>query len=301
MLPSSFCYTANVVFCERFLMTQSRFWVLASLFCLLSITSCSTIEQRVNKVIEPRSEPASKSQLARFLPLGNPSNATSDFSNRNNFLLFKRSFVLSYNNERGTLNWVAWRTTISDLGESLPRPQFEPDPDLPLTFKKVTPMNYSGSGYDRGHMVPSADRFGDPPSNAETFQMTNVVPQSADLNQYVWEKLERYARGIVRRGSDVYTIAGVYGQQEHLKTGVVVPTNCWKVIVVLPPGGSTLNVDESTRIIAVDIPNESGIKNIYWQKFRVPVREIEQKTGYDFFSDLPQELQNRLETQADNY
>jgi endonuclease G len=189
---------------------------------------------------------------------------------------------------------------MNDLGDSLPRPQFEPDPELPLTFKKVTPMDYSGSGFDRGHMVPSADRFGDPSLNTETFQMTNIVPQSADLNQYVWEKLERYARGIVRRGSDVYTIAGVYGEKERLKGDVTVPTNCWKIIVVLSPGGSAMTIDESSRVIAVDIPNESGIKKIYWQRYRVPVREIEQKTGYDFFSDLPQDLQYKLEGRADS-
>ena len=268
---------------------------------VLIMSSCSTIEQQVNRVIEPQPQPPDRARISRLLPFGNPSNATSDFSNRNNFLLFKHSFVISYNNDRGTLNWTAWRTTVNDLGESLPRPQFEPDPDLPITFKKVTPMDYSGSGYDRGHMVPSADRFGDPASNAETFQMTNVVPQSADLNQYVWEKLERYARGIVRRGSDVYTIAGVYGQRERLKGGVIVPTNCWKIMVVLTRGGNALNIDASTRVIAVDMPNETGIKNIYWQKFRVPVREIEQKTGYNFFSGLPQGIQDKLETRADNY
>jgi len=51
----------------------------------------------------------------------------------------------------------------------------------------------------------------------------------------------------------------------------------------------------------VDISNDNGIKNIYWQKFRVPVREIEQKTGFNLFSDLPQDLQDKLETRADNY
>jgi endonuclease G len=286
---------------EKILMTERWFRVLAFLLFASFLWSCSTIEQQVNRAIEPKQQPADQTRVARFLPFGNPSNATADFGNRNNFLLFKRSFVLSYNNDRGTLNWAAWRTTMDDLGESLPRPQFEPDPDLPLTFKKVTPADYSGSGYDRGHMVPSADRFGDPSSNAETFLMTNVVPQSADLNQYVWEKLERYARGIVRRGIDVYTIAGVYGEKERLNGGVTVPTNCWKIIVVLPPGGSAMTIDESSRVIAVDMPNENGIKGIYWQKFRVPVREIEQKTGYNFFSDMPEELQDKLEGRADNY
>jgi endonuclease G len=52
-------------------------------------------------------------------------------------------------------------------------------------------------------------------------------------------------------------------------------------------------------VIAVDIPNENGIKNTNWQKFRVPLREIEQKTGLDFFSALPREFQDRLETRTD--
>jgi len=285
---------------ETILMNDRRLRVLVLLMLGLLSSACATLEKQVNRVIESSPEVDDRSRVAQLLPFGNPSNATADVSNRNNFLVFKRSFAFSYNNDRGTVNWIAWRTTINDLGESLPRPQFAPDPNLPLTFKKITPTDYSSSGYDRGHMVPSADRFGDPLSNNETFLMTNVVPQSADLNQYVWEKLERYARGIVRRGSDVYTIAGVYGEAMRIKGRLTAPTNCWKIIVVLPPGGSVLSVEEGTRVIAVDIPNQSGIKGIYWQKFRVPVREIEQKTGLDIFSDLPRPMQDRLEMSVDD-
>jgi endonuclease G len=48
------------------------------------------------------------------------------------------------------------------------------------------------------------------------------------------------------------------------------------------------------------MPNDNGIKKIYWQKFRVPVREIEQRTGYNFFSDLPVNVQEKLETSVDS-
>jgi endonuclease G len=167
-------------------------------------------------------------------------------------------------------------------------------------MKRIISTDYSGSGFDRGHMLPAADRFGNVQLMDDTFLMTNIVPQAADLNQYVWEKLERYARGIVRRGSDIYTIAGVYGERERLKGRLTVPTNCWKIIVVLPPGGSVLDLDAGTRIVAVDMPNDNGIKKIYWQKFRVPVREIEQRTGYNFFSDLPVNVQEKLETSVDS-
>jgi endonuclease G len=272
------------------------------MFVLLTVNIVGTACWRLPEAGESANPDAitrDRSRANELLPFGDPSNATSDPANSDNFLVYKRSFVFSYNNHRGTVNWIAWGTSINDLGEGLPRPQFAPDPDLPRGFVRIVSTDYSGSGYDRGHMVPSADRFGDPRSNEDTFLMTNVVPQTADLNQYVWEKLERYARGIVRRGSEIYTIAGVYGQKQRIKNKLTVPTNCWKIIVVLAAGtGSGIN--ENTRLIAVDIPNENGIKNIYWQRFRTSVRTLEQKTGYNFFSNLPVDVQDKLETRIDD-
>jgi endonuclease G len=232
---------------------------------------------------------------SNFLPFGNPSNANT--GDRDNYLLVKRTYVVSYSDRRGTANWIAWRTTAADLGESLPRPQFEPDPDLPRGFGVINPSFYSGSGYDRGHLVPSADRFADPAANAETFEMTNITPQAKGLNQYPWEKLERYARGIARRGSDIYTIAGVYGEQGRLKRRVAVPTNIWKIIVVLPRG--TNDVTARTRVIAVDMPNTDAVADDNWQKYLTTVRALEQKTGYNFLSALPQDVQDAIETRPD--
>jgi len=232
------------------------------------------------------------------LPFGNPSNAAADASNPDNYLLTKPTYVISYNNGRGTPNWVAWRTTAIDIGGDSPRPEFQPDPDLPAGFVRVTPSDYTGSGYDRGHMLPNADRQGSPEANAETFFMTNIVPQTPDLNRFVWEKLERYARSIVRRGNDVYTFAGVYGAKGRLRKKVTVPEHCWKIIVVIPSGGP-IQVDPSTRVIAVDMPNEKGIADANWRQYLTTVREIEQKTGFNFFSALPPDLQEAIETRPD--
>jgi len=162
----------------------------------------------------------------------------------------------------------------------------------------VTPSDYTGSGYDRGHLVPNADRYGSPQANAETFVMTNIVPQKGDLNRFPWERLERYSRSIVRRGNDVYIIAGVYGEKGRLRGKVTVPTNCWKIVIVLPLGGQ-LVINPDTRVIAVDMPNREGIKEDNWRKYLTTVRDIEQKTGFDFFTTLPRELQDVLETRVD--
>lgn len=277
--------------------------IAAIALCLIA-AGCSRIRSEINetrKEINARdsappvwSPPANESPNLAF---GNPSNA--ELSDRNNFLILGDGHAISYNDSRGTANWAAWRTTRADLGERLPRPDFRPDPRLPAGFRRIEYFHYSGSGFDRGHLVPSADRFGNRKLNEETFYMTNIVPQTGSLNQFPWEKLESFSRSLVYRGNDLYTVAGCYGDKGHLKKRVTVPTNCWKVIVVLKAGAAIETVNASTRIIAVDIPNIDGIENDVWEKYRTTVREIERRTGYDLLSALPAELQETLENSLD--
>src|SRR5262249_7452046 len=144
---------------EMFLTNNLRSHFLAFFIGIAAIVnfSCTSLVEPSGAETEKNSAP---SETAKLLPFGNPSNA--DRSNRNNFLILKHSFAFSYNNDRGEVNWIAWRTTIDDLGESVPRPSFAPDQELPFALIRITPSDYNGSGMDRGHMVPAADRFGSP-------------------------------------------------------------------------------------------------------------------------------------------
>lgn len=232
--------------------------------------------------------------LSRQLPYGNPSGATMDVENRDNYLLVRETHVSSYNNSRGTLNWTAWFTTAKDLGENRERPRFEADRTLPDGFRRIQYYDYSGSGFDRGHIVPSADRLADPRLNEQTFLMTNIVPQTKALNQFPWQKLESYSRSLARRGDTIYTIAGVYGDAGNLKGKVTIPTNCWKVIVILTRGRT--QITSGTRVIAVDMPNIDGIENSEWQRYQTTVRDIEGRTGLNLFSQLPTDVQEAIET-----
>jgi endonuclease G, mitochondrial len=258
----------------------------------------STQNQPGNQPQAPSAPTSPAEAQATYLALGNPSSAGAD---QNNYLLVNNYFALSYNRGRGTPNWVSWRISKGELGD-LPRPQpdpFRPDPRLPKDWKPVTPSDYTGSGFDRGHMCPSADRSGSVEGMRETFLMTNMVPQTGDLNQDVWARLEAYLRTLVTRGSDVYIIAGPYGDKGKLKNKVTVPTNTWKIAVVVPAGFPISAIDEDTRVIAVDMPNVKGIRNADWQRYRSTVRDIERKTGYDFLSTLPGNLQEVLENKKD--
>ena len=281
----------------------------AFLLCLLAgVLSLAGCESLHDQFREPQKQEQPQTQQAPdprgvvksvHLPFGNPSNATVDPGNENNYLLVGEGSVISYNNARGTANWAAWRTTRDDLGDSLRRPNFYPDPRLPRWYKRIGHFDYSGGGYDRGHLVPSADRFGDRRLNAETFMMTNIVPQNKTLNQYPWNDFEQHIRAEVRKGFDAYQISGVYGEAGQLKDKITVPTNCWKVVVLLKRGKDPASIDANARVLAVDMPNQRDLAHEKWEPFRTTVRAIEQRARLDLFSTLPRDLQQELETRTE--
>ena len=255
-----------------------------------------------NKPSRPTQNPASSltaEQAAEiYLKLGNPSTANN--SDPNNLLMVNPYYALSYNRMRGTANWVAWRVTQADIGSVERANDFRPDTSLPQDFPRITPNIYTGSGFDRGHLCPSKDRSNSPQANSATFLMSNIVPQEPDSNQGVWKNLEDYSRDLVENGNDVFVTTGVWGERGRLKNKVTVPASMWKIVVVLPQGADPSQIGADTRVIAVDVPNRGGVRNDDWRKYRATVRQIEQKTGYNLFSNLPPNVQDVVETKMDS-
>jgi endonuclease G, mitochondrial len=254
------------------------------------------------------SNPESPSSNPNLL-LGNPSKA--DRGNPENYLMLKPQYVLSYSRSKGIPNWVSWHLTADNLavrGTSKRQNDFRPDPDLPSDWSATTPRDYTGSGFDRGHMTNSEDRSSNPIDNSATFLMTNIIPQSPDNNRGVWVQLENYCRELVRSGKELYIIAGPQGQGgvgekgalKKLPKGQIVPAKIWKVVLVNEPGRGINGISKNTRAFAVSIPNVQGVKNNDWRSYRKTVREIEKSTGYDFFSTLPTDVQEAIENREDS-
>lgn len=236
------------------------------------------------------------------LLLGNPSNASADISNENNYLMVKPQYTLSYNRSRATPNWVAWRLDQSWLGSAPRQDDFRPDPDLPAGWYQVVPEDYSGSGYDRGHMCPSGDRTRSIVDNSATFLMTNFLPQLPANNQGPWEDFESYCRSLAIQGYELYIFAGGYGNAGTIAQGrIVVPQYTWKVVLVLPNGDNDLQrINKGTRTIAILVPNQPPVnQNAPWRQFRVTVKHIEALTGYDFFSNVPKNTREIIKRRKD--
>jgi endonuclease G, mitochondrial len=239
--------------------------------------------------------------VGNHLLLGNPSQATNNPSNANNYLMERPQYILSYNRERGTANWVSWQLNKSWLGSIDRQDDFRADDDLPQGWDKITPKDYSNSGYDRGHLAPSADRTNSVANNSATFLMTNIIPQAPDNNRGPWSELEQYSRSLVDQGKELYIIAGGSGKKGSIAKGqMTVPKETWKIILVLDqPGAGIQGISNNTRVIAVSMPNNQGIKTKNWQSFRVSVDQLEKTTGYDFLSAVDANTQKSLESKVD--
>lgn len=235
------------------------------------------------------------------LALGNPSGAVASVSSPTNYLIQRPQLALSYHRDNGIPNWVSWHLGYQDGGSAPRSSSFSTDTSLPSGWYRVSSSNYSGTGYDRGHNCPSADRTATSTDNQATFKMTNIIPQAPDNNQGPWADLEDYCRDLVAQGNECYIISGGDERKGTIAGGrVSVPAHTWKVIVVLPEGASDVaRIGENTRVIAVDMPNNQGIRDHDWRSYRRSVDQIENWTGYNFLSNVPVYVQDVIESRVD--
>jgi endonuclease G len=244
------------------------------------------------------------------LLFGNPSGAQPTVVMANDYLIDQKYYVESYSNTRGTPNWVSWHLDASNITNAAPRvDNFAGFNGLDANFYHVGSTSYSGSGFDRGHNCPSADRTSSANANSATFLMTNMIPQAPNNNQQTWADMENYLRAQVVAGNEVYIVMGAYGQGGIGSKGtantidnghITVPSNVWKIAVIVPVGDNDVSrVSATTRVIAVNTPNANTVVRD-WKQYRVTVRDIEKATGYNLLSMLPQAVQDAVETKKDN-
>jgi len=234
------------------------------------------------------------------LTMGNPSGAVPSISYPTNYLMEKLQFALSYHNVNGTPNWVSWHLDSTWLGSTPRQDSFSNDTSLPAGWYQVQETDFSGSGYDRGHMCPSADRTKTVADNDATFLMTNMIPQAPNNNQQTWANMENYLRTLATSGSELYIISGGQGNIGWIANGhVAIPAYTWKVVMVLPSGTSDVSrVTTSTRMIAVFVPNTNSVVSD-WKQYRVSVDYVESLTGYNFYSNVADSVENSIEAGVD--
>ena len=241
------------------------------------------------------------------MQLGNPSGATSDTNNHSHYLLQRTIEALDYNDSRGQANWASWDLTSADANNAVARQDsFAADTNyLPTVFYKVGKNEYSGSGYDRGHLCPSADRTDSTNDNDMTFLMSNMMPQAPNNNEIVWANFEDDCRALADAGNEVLILCGPSGfGTNHLSssTRVLIASNTWKIAVIVPLGGGTAlsRITTTTnRVIAIRVPNTNGVSSA-WTNYITSAHQIELDTGFNFFTALPVTIASAFRAKIDN-
>ncbi len=210
-------------------------------------------------------------------------------------VLRRNGYTLGYSEFRRNPLWVAYRIDPNPSFKAGKRPnRFRPDQD---TRDPLKHEDYNGTGYDRGHMAPNsiiAREYGEL-GQIDTFLMSNICPQTPDLNRKVWGRLERLEAddyGVSLAG--VWVVNGpVFDSKRAFldsteRNDIEIPDQFYKMIV-----------DETRSDIRIQsflVPQDVG-GNERPERFFTTVDEIEKRTGLDFFPAISDGRENRIEAE----
>lgn len=204
------------------------------------------------------------------------------------------AYTLSYSEDAEQPSWVAYTLSAANFKGKFSRDEadasFEADPDI--ATGSATPEDYKRSGYDRGHMAPAGDMKFNRKTYEECFYMSNMSPQDHGLNTGLWRRIEETVRRWQKRDEYLYVVTGPVlkpGLPTIGKDKVAIPEEYYKVVLDLRA--------PQIKMIGFLVPNKDS--DLSMEKFCVSVDKIERETGLDFFQQLPDELEDRLEAGND--
>lgn len=205
-------------------------------------------------------------------------------------IIHHEGYSLSYSESHEQAEWVAYELKKSHLSNTnFKRPYFEIDNAVKTGAANW--RNYKNSGYDRGHLCPAGDRRYNKSAHDETFLTSNISPQKHDFNSGIWNKLEQKVRYWANKYDGVFIVTGgvLDGKMKTIgDEAVSVPNQFYKVLIDNNTG--------KTKMIAFLMPHKESNKPLY--EFVVSVDTIEKLTGIDFFPELDDAIENKLEASS---
>lgn len=196
-------------------------------------------------------------------------------------------YTLSYSEKHEQSEWVAYRLTKEHTSyNNFKRPYFEVDPLVKT--KAASWKNYKKSGYDRGHLCPAADRKFNKEAFDETFLTSNISPQKHNFNAGIWNNLEKQVRYWVKKENELYIVTGPVFKDSTKTIGyehVTVPSHFYKVI---------LKLGSKPKLISFLLPHKASKKPL--SNFVVSTDDLEELLNIDFFKELPDTIENKLES-----
>jgi endonuclease G len=199
--------------------------------------------------------------------------------------LTNATYLVDFDAPSGIAHWVHYALLVSECQGPAERDDaFRADPRIPGCPDHNA---YKASGYDRGHLKPAADSKASPSTMRNSFLMTNMAPQTPNLNRGIWKELEEAVRGWAETYGEVHVTCGPGVETyDWLASGVRVPASFWKVVMRTAP---------DTACLAFVFPNAERVPGDL-HHYLVSVDEVESKVGVDVFPALPDGTERRVES-----
>lgn len=233
-----------------------------------------------------------QANISLQIPSGKELEIPVSLTPRQEQIIHHTGYTVSYNKDLKLPNWVSYELTRKETkGKEKRNDRFIADPLV--TGSIATNADYTRSGYDKGHMAPAADMKWSPQAMKESFYFSNMCPQHPQLNRRGWKNLEEKIRDWAIADSAIIIICGpiVAKQPKTIgKNKVVVPQQFFKVI--LSPFVKPM------RAIGFLFNNKQAVEPL--STYVVTIDSIERLTNMDFFASLPDEIENKIEAEA-NY
>ena len=219
------------------------------------------------------------------------------------------TYELEYDKSKFHSRWVAFRFDGNTRAQSVGRSDepFMDDPSLSSTLH----IGYKGfgPGYDRGHLCASADRLYDRTANEQTFYMSNMSPQLSSFNQGYWVTLESQVQKLGRSktfSDTLYVVKGGTIKEGQIKSyitrkngnKVAVPKYYYMALLKVKNGVyHSIAFWMEHKEYGYSYNNKAPLSEI--MNHAVSVNELEQLTGIDFFPNLPDATEEKVEDQKD--
>jgi endonuclease G len=265
---------------------------------------------RTNQLVSTETTPENVVTVSekQFTPKKTPS--------KEEVLLCRIAYKLSYNTETRQPNWVAWTLTrdhsdgpysrkgvpyyddngniigISSSPTDVVRGDYIVDKDVSCPRQEHIDWKEHPIGIDHGHMCPAADCKWNKGAMNQSFLLTNICPQDHDLNGGDWDKLEKKCRTWAKQYGQIYIVAGpIFISEEKSCFGVnqiPIPDAFFKVV---------LCITGNPKAIGFVFLNSGTHQNL--KEYVQTVDEVEKITGIDFFQALPDDIENEVEAKSD--
>jgi endonuclease G len=207
--------------------------------------------------------------------------------NHKEIVISHTGYSLLYNETHEQANWIAYDLTKEETNKLFDRTdKFIRDPKVKTGT--ANDKDYSGSGYDRGHLAPASDMGWSSTAMTESFYYSNISPQTPSFNRGIWKRLEELVRNWAIENNTIYVVTGPVLNNALTTIGankVSVPNYFFKVILDYS--------EPSIKGIGFIIPNTGSSEQL--QLYAVTIDSVEKFTGIDFFPSLPDEQENIIE------